>query len=83
MEKPKTKNIIIPPITSPGGTISVRVTKIAPDPPVKPPWQQFMDLNVDVVQGIVGNPVVRWIVGSAIWDVLFSRKHESAQTPQL
>lgn len=54
MEKPKKKDISLPPITSPGGRISIRVTKVAPDPPVKPSGPSFIDRSShgDVAHGL-------------------------------
>lgn len=39
----------------------------SPEPPA---WQQFMDLNRNALEWLSGKPVVRWIGGSLIWDVL-------------
>ena len=59
----------------------VQIDTVSP----KPPWQRFMDLNVDMIKWIVGNPIVKWGVGSAIWDWLqaflpsLSRRRQPAE----
>ena len=35
----------------------------------KPPWQRFMDLNVDMMKWLAGNRIVRGFVGKLIWEI--------------
>lgn len=49
----------------------------------KPPWQRFMDLNMKAIKWIVGNRIVQWAVGNAIWDIFFSRKRQPAKAWQV
>ena len=49
----------------------------------KPPWQRFMDLNRKAIKWIVGNRIVQWAMGNAIWDIFFSRKRQPAAAGQL
>ena len=48
-----------------------------PEPPEKPPRPPFIDRNLKAFKWIVGNPIVRWIAGSAIWDWLHAFLHFS------
>lgn len=64
MEKPKKKNISLPPITSPGGRMSIRVTKVAPDPPVKPSGPSFIDRNLRAGKFVLKEGVREAIVES-------------------
>ena len=45
-----------------------------PEPPEKPPWQQFMDLNVNAM---------KWVVGNLIWTGLFGRRCQPAEAGQV
>ena len=75
METPKPLELRAEPITLGGlGLSSPRATLVGPKPPVKPPWQRFMDLNWKAIKWIVGNRIVQWAVGNTIWDIFFSRK---------
>ena len=62
---------------------SARIDTVGPEPPEKPPWQQFMDLNWNALKWLAGSPIVRWAAGSAIWDTLFSRRRQPAEAWQV
>ena len=61
--------------------IGSATARLSPKP--KPPWQQFMDLNWNVLERLAGNPIVRWVVGSSIWTWLFDREREPAVAAQI
>ena len=60
VEKQKTHDIGPIRVTSPGGTVSIGVTKVTPEPPEKPPWRKHLsDLSWKVAEKTLSRPEVQ------------------------
>ena len=66
-----------------GLTGSVSMT-VSPKPLAKPPWyERVKNRNLDAIMWLWGNSIVRWVVGSSIWDTLFRRRRQPAAAGQV